>query len=156
MEIEKRRPGRPRIDRGVSEAGRPARIPLGALRQKLKVHEEDQNMVRRWINDTGGRLDDALESGYRFVENKVHIGTPDVVGGNMDPGARTSRIVGKKEDGSGLRSYLMEIDRETYEQDQEVKEEAILATEAQIRAGNIDGKAADGRYIPSEGIRLRS
>lgn len=134
---------------------RPQRTPLGAPRLRLKV-EEKPGVVRRWINDKDSRLLHAEEGGYRYVERLTEVGTPDVVPGNTDLGSRTSKVVGTNEDGSPLRAYLMEIDREDYEQDQVVKEEAILSTEDTIRHGNLDGKASDGRYIPAEGIRMRT
>lgn len=149
-----RGPGRPKLSE--SRAVRTERVPLGAPRLKLKVKEEDTNFVGRWINDKGGRLEHATEGGYRFVERGVTVGTPDVIPGNTDPGSRVSKVVGTNEDGSPLRAYFMQIDRETYEEDKAAKEEEIQRTESAIRNGNPDGKASDGRYIPSEGIRLRS
>jgi hypothetical protein len=100
-------------------------------------------------------LEDAEAGGYRFVERISNVGTPDVIPGNTDTGSRTSKIVGVKDDGSPLRAYLMEIDRETYEADQAAKADRIKEVEDTIRSGNIDGKASDGRYIPTEGIRMR-
>lgn len=156
MTYQKR--GRPPVNRGVqvseTRAARAKRVPLGAPRLKLKVNEENPNTVRRWVNDTGGRLEDAQDGGYRFVERKVSVGTPDVTPGNTDTGARASRVVGVMEDGGPLRAYLMEIDRGDYEEDQAAKEAQIASGESAIRTGNPDGKASDGRYIPSEGIRL--
>lgn len=134
---------------------RDRRTPLGAPRLKLKV-EEKPGLVRRWINDKGSRLMYAEEGGYRYVERLKEVGTPDVIPGNTDLGSRTSKVVGTNEDGTPLRAYLMEIDQDTYEQDQEIKEESLLATEDTIRNGNLDGKASDGRYIPAEGIRIRT
>ena len=149
-----RGPGRPKLSE--SRAVRTTRVPLGAPRLKLKVAEADPKKVGRWINDKGGRLEHAIEGGYGFVERGVIVGTPDVIPGNTDPGARVSKVVGTNEDGTPLRAYFMQIDRETYEEDKAAKEEEIQRTEAAIRNGNLDGKASDGRYIPSEGIRLRS
>lgn len=150
METERHQRGR-----GDNRIERETRVPLGAPRLKLKV-EEKPDVVGRWINDKDNRLLYAEEGGYRYVERLTNVGTPDVDPGNTDLGSRTSRVVGKHEDGSPLRAYLMEIDRETYEQDQLAKEERLLETEDTIRNGNLDGKASDGRYIPSEGIRMRT
>ena len=149
-----RGPGRPKSSE--SRAVRAERVPLGAPRLKLKIKEQDPNFVARWINDKGGRLEHALEGGYSFVGRGVTVGTPDVIPGNTDPGSRVSKIVGTDEDGSPLRAYSMQIDRDTYEKDQDAKEAERQRTESAIRNGNPDGKASDGRYIPSEGIRLRS
>ena len=157
-----RKAGRPKLDRGVqvpqSRAVRAQRVPLGAPRLKLTVNENNPNFVKRWVNDKDGRLEDALEGGYRFIERNVVVGTSDVEPSNTDPGARVSRKVGVDENGQGLRSYLMEIDCETYEKDQAAKEEAIKRKETQIVNGNPDGQAGDGRFIPTDrgGIRLRT
>lgn len=146
--MEKRGPGRPRIQREH-------RVPLGAPRLKLKV-EEDPSVVRRWVNDKDSRIDYAVEGGYRHVMRMDDIGVPDVNPGNTDLGSRTSKVVGTKDDGTPLRAYLMEIPREQYEEDQSEKESRIKETERSILSGNIDGQASDGRYIPSQGIRVRS
>lgn len=152
METMKRGPGRPKNE---SRAARVNRVPLGAPRLKMTVPVKTEDTVLRWLNDHDNRLEDAEVGGYRFVERVANVGTPDVIPGNTDPGSRTSKIVGVKEDGSPLRAYLMEIDRETYEKDQAAKDSGIRAVEDTIRSGNIDGKASDNRYIPSEGIRMR-
>lgn len=148
MDAERYRNSEKRIERDQ-------RVPLGAPRLKLKV-EEKPGLVRRWINDKDSRLLYAEEGGYRFVERLKEVGTPDVIPGNTDLGSRTSKVVGSNEDGTPLRAYLMEIDQDAYAQDQESKEATLLATEDTIRNGNLDGKAADGRYIPTEGIRMRT
>lgn len=148
MDAERYRNSEKRIERDQ-------RVPLGAPRLKLKV-EEKPGLVRRWINDKDSRLLYAEEGGYRFVERLKEVGTPDVIPGNTDLGSRTSKVVGSNEDGTPLRAYLMEIDQDAYAQDQESKEATLLATEDTIRNGNLDGKASDGRYIPTEGIRMRT
>ena len=139
---------------GADRSGRTKRVPLGAPRFKLKINEENPNEVYRWMNDADNRLEDAIEGGYRFIERGVSVGVPDVIPGNTDPGARMSKVVGTKADGSPLRAYAMQIDRGLYEADQAEKEAAIAKGEELIRAGNPDG-APQGRYIPDGGIRLR-
>ena len=152
METIKRGPGRPS---NASRAERPNRVPLGAPRLKLKVPERSDT-VQRWINDNDNRLEDAQEGGYRFVGRITDVGILDVEPGNTDTGSRTSKVVGKKENGEPLRAYLMEVDRADYDEDQALKEAKLRETESAIRVGNLDGKASDGRYIPTEGIKLRS
>lgn len=148
----KRGPGRPS---NASRAQREKRVPLGAPRLKLKV-EEEAGFVRRWVNDQDNRLDDAERGGYRYVQSIDDVGISDVEPGNTDLGSRTSKVVGKNENGSPIRAYLMEIVREDYESDQAEKDKRLKETESTIRSGNLDGKASDGRYIPHEGINLRS
>ena len=152
MEAIKRGPGRPSNE---SRAKRTTRVPLGAPRLKLTVPEKSDK-VQRWVNDIDSRLDDAMEGGYTFAPRIDNVGIKDVEPGNTDPGSRTSRKVGVKDDGDPLNAYLMEIDREDYETDQASKDSRMREVESAIRSGNLDGQASDGRYIPAEGIKLRS
>lgn len=144
------------MDNRKNRIDRPKRIPLGSPRLKLKV-DEDPSVVRYWFNDNGNRLSDAIDAGYRHVQkDDVEVGTPDVGSGNTDLGSCVSVRAGTNDDGSPLRSYLMEIPKELYLEDQAAKEAKIKETERSILSGNIDGNAQDGRYIPSQGIRLRA
>lgn len=128
--------------------GRKQRIPLGSPQQKLAATIRP-GYVGRWVNDEGGRLQQAQMAGYSFVnEDTTKQGT------NADPGTRISRIVGKQEDGQALRAYLMEQTEENYAEDQAAKQAQLDAFDEAMKRGNSDGKAADGRYIPSQGISI--
>lgn len=63
---------------------------------------------RRWVNDDAGRLANAQELAYDFVQEEG-IKT-DV------PGSRISRRVGTKANGEPLLAYLMETPDELYAQ----------------------------------------
>lgn len=130
-----------------TEEGRRQRIPLGTPQLKLSAPKRP-GFVRRWVNDDGARLQLAQDAGYAFAESEHPSGS------NAEPGTRVSRVVGSKEDGSPLKAYLMEQREEWYAEDQATKQAEIDKTEQQIKAGNIDGKSADGRYIPPQGIKV--
>lgn len=139
----------------VRKASRKERIPLGSPRQKLSAPTV-AGKVRRWVNDSGGRLPMAEQGGYDFVQdNGEKIGDTNIGSGNQDMGSRISRIVGTKEDGSPLRAYLMEIDEDLYREDQADKAARIKEVDDQIRLGNVERKADDGRYVPRDGITYK-
>lgn len=131
------------------ESGRNKRVPLGVARSKLSVPERPGYM-RRWVNDTEGRLMQAEQGGYQFAtDQNLQIGQPDVDNVNRDLGARVSRVVDKS---TGQKAYLMEIKQEFYAEDQAAKSKKIRATEDQIRKGKIE--ADESRYVPKGGINI--
>ncbi|MCF4166341.1 hypothetical protein L2U69_11855 [Zavarzinia compransoris] len=140
-EETRRGPGRPRKDQDA----RRERIPLGAPRSKLGADQRG-GFVRRWVNDTSGRLEQAQAAGYSFVGEANAIST--------DTGSRQSQVVGTREDGTPMRAYLMETPREFYEEDQALKQREVDKVDEAIKGGSVAGSpGVDGRYIPSQGIR---
>ena len=140
--------GRPaRSESRAEEAsGRNQRVALGVSRTKLAVSKR-QGYVRRWINDTEGRLQMAEQGGYEFaIDESIQIGDADIDNVNRDLGARVSRVVDKT---TGQKAYLMEIKEEFYKEDQAAKAAKLDETDRLIRKGKLaDG---DSRYIPDEG-----
>src|SRR4051812_38459283 len=95
-----------------NESGRSTRVPLGVSRTKLAVPARE-GYVRRWVNDSEGRLQMAQQGGYQFAEDQsLQIGSLDVDNVNRDLGARVSRVVDKS---TGQKAYLMEIKKEFYD-----------------------------------------
>lgn len=132
---------------------RQARVPLGTPRRKLSVENQDPARVYRWVNDKHGRLEQAEAGGYRFEEKNPAMdvgsaGDAEVTGGEgID--SRISRIVGTAEDGSPMRAFLMSIDRDLYEADQNEKMAEIDRTEeALMRTATPEGAKDDTRYTP--------
>lgn len=160
QEPEKRGPGRP-AKRGPREesrerktASRAERVPLGVPRSKMSVPNRP-GFVRRWVNDNGSRLHAAQQAGYEFVDDpslKVGDQTQTM---NSDLGGAISQVVGKREDGSSMRAYLMEIPDEFYQEDQQAKQAQVDQIDQAIKTGNIEGTVGvDGRYVPNEGIKI--
>lgn len=151
---EKRGPGRPRGSspklRGRETSheisrepkGRAERIPLGSHRQKL-IADVRPGFVRRWINDKGARIQYALQGGWEFVSRDKTTAT------TTDQGQGVSQVTGTREGGDSMRSYLMEISKEWYDEDQAAKQKRIDDVESQIKRGKDQhgevGK--DGRYM---------
>lgn len=128
------------------ETGRQTRVPLGVARAKLAVPNR-KGYVRRWVNDTEGRLMQAEQGGYQYATDQtLQIGAPDVDNVNRDLGARVSRVVDKT---TGQKAYLMEIKEEFYAEDQRLKAKTVAEKDALIKNGKLDD--GDGRYIPDKG-----
>jgi hypothetical protein len=137
-----------REDRAATrdEEGRSTRVPLGVARSKLSVPAR-KGYVRRWINDTEGRLANAESGGYQFVEDPaLQIGEADIDNANRDLGARTSRVVDKT---TGQKAYLMEIKEEFYKEDQAAKIAAVEEVDQRIKKGKLEEVA--GGYVPDKG-----
>lgn len=134
---------------------RKARVPLGVHRAKLAVEgfEIPADRVGRWIVDQPGRIMQAEQGGYVFVDDpaaKVGEGAEDQ---RDHMSSKVSRIVGVRDDGAPLKAYLMTIDKDMYDEDQRAKQAEIDETDEAIRSGGIQGKVGtDGRYIPDGGI----
>lgn len=141
-----------------AKPGRKERVPLGILRQKLKA-DQREGYSRRWINDKPGRLDDAVAAGYEFVkdpDNGLKIGEGNDVSQIGGVGSVVSRIVGQHEDGRPMKAYLMEVDKDLWDEDQAAKMQALDEKEASIQRGQDDqGRPGrDGRYVPTTGIKI--
>lgn len=131
------------------ENQRKVRVPLGVPRAKLSAPQIN-GYVCRWINDTTGRLQNADDGGYEFVYEKELDGQA----GNTDLGEKVSRIVGRNEDGSPLRAFLMKIKETWYREDQRAKQRKPDEIEAAIKRGKLNEQPDDKRYIPKEGIKI--
>ena len=132
------------------ETGRNKRVPLGVSRTKLAVPQRN-GYVRRWINDSEGRLQMAEQGGYQFAtDQSLQIGDPDIDNVNRDLGARVSRVVDKT---TGQKAYLMEIKEEFYKEDQKAKAEKLDETDRAIRRGKLE--KVDDQYIPDNGRGIK-
>ena len=126
---------------------------------KLKIGHAIDGYHLHIFNDSPGRIDTALQSGYEFV-------TPDEVGGtgtnvvssNTDVGDKVRFLVGTSEKGDGLYAYLMKIKEEWWEQDQAEIQKRNDRVDDAIRGGvNVaDGTSADGFYTPKGGINYKT
>lgn len=131
---------------GREETGRNSRVPLGVARAKLSVPVRP-GYVRRWVNDSEGRLQMAEQGGYQFaVDQSLQIGAPDVDNANRDLGARVSRVVDKS---TGQKAYLMEIKESFYAEDQATKAKKVAEKDNLIKTGKLDD--GEERYIPDKG-----
>lgn len=131
-----------------------SRIPLGANKYKFQLSERDTKeferlgLVPRWVNDIGGRINQALAGGYQFASPDMapSIGESAVCRGGDGPSVdSTVRQVASKEHPI-MYAYLMWIQKEFYDEDQEAKQDAINERELDLVRGG--GAGIDKTYLP--------
>jgi hypothetical protein len=114
---------------------RKERIPVGVKRPNLQAKNQE-GKVRRWVNDDHGRLQRFQDGGYEFVED------PNAAE-STDTGTRRSKIVDKR---TGKRAYLMEIDKELYDEDQVLKQGRVDRVDKAIQEGTYENKLGGAGY----------
>ncbi len=128
--------------------GKTTRRRFGGRRQKLQVEPIDGYRLR-WINDQDGRIQDAIEGGYEFVEKSEipeGVGDGQIHQDNSDLNSRVSKVVSRGE--PIIRAFLMKIKEEYYLEDQAAKEEVNKATDEAMRMGSPSGNVVDNQYVP--------
>lgn len=124
------------------------RVPFGTPRTKLSVSIQPEGFHLRWINDSPGRISQAQEGGYSFVE-------PKEVGKEDTPNGKVFELVGTNKDNTPLHAYLMKIPQEWYLEDTKSKQSFLDDIDSAIRGGRGDSESKQGRYIPTAGISLK-
>jgi len=119
---------------------RKKRIPVGVKQYKLKS-EHSEGKVGRWVNDVGDRLKRFQRGGYE------HVDDPDATESSDGLGSKKCKIV---DSATGLKAYLMEIDQELYDEDQEVKQAELDKVDNRIKTGKINNELGDAGYTTDE------
>jgi len=121
----------------------------GAIAGQKLFAPQKKDFHRHWINDEDNRLEELLDKGYVFVDDKDQVISSDNIG------TRKSKLVGTKRAGGPLTAYLMETPEKFYREDQQEKESLIQSHESQVRnavSGDGKGIGSSGRvYNPAEG-----
>jgi hypothetical protein len=118
---------------------------LGGPQLKLTVHGTIPGYHMYWENDEDGKIEQLLFDGFDFVTpDEVRRGS-DLVA-DMDLTNRISRYVGRHQDGSPLRAYLMKCPDEIWEARQAGAQRQVNDWDEQIRNGRM--KAQEGQYVP--------
>lgn len=119
--------GQMRTEKDRAEAHQPReRIPFGVPRSRLSVIGSIPGYTLAWINDAGGRIEEAQLGGYEFVKrNEIRLAVGmdgDVTPHNSDLGDRISMIVGVQgnKGNEPLRAYLMKIRNEYREESRQI------------------------------------
>lgn len=133
----------------TTERARNKRKPLGVKRSKLAVPKLIEGWHLRWIVDEPGRIAEAMEGDYSFVE-------PHEVGYQETKDNRVRILGGVQENGEPLYQYLMKIPQEYFEEDQKVKATQLDQIDNAIRRGQIDRTLGDNRYVPDGGISYKT
>lgn len=112
------------------------RASVGGHAMKLSAPSRP-GFTRRWFNDNGNRIAEAIDLGYEFVA-ETGIQTDD-------PGFRISRLVGNKPNGDPLKAFLMETPDELFAEGVAEKE----AHNRQIDEAISAGSPTDGPIAPA-------
>lgn len=119
-----------RNDDGTVSPGAPPkrrrRASVGGHAMKLSAPAKPGH-TRRWFNDNGNRIAEAIDLGYEFV-TETGLQTDD-------PSSRTNRLVGTKANGEPLKAYLMETPDELYAEGVAEKEALNRQIDEAISAG---------------------
>jgi len=129
------------------EVRRP-RVPFGSRRTKLQLSAKDAKALAdagwtcRWVSDKDGRIEQAIDGGY------VHVAPEEARSvGSTDLNDKVSKIVSRGTD-EPIRGFLMKIKTEYFKEDQLVKEQANLAYDDALNAGQPGGNVVDNQYVP--------
>lgn len=134
------------------------RIPMSVPRAKLATPDLP-GFHCHWINDYPGRILQAQAAGYEFVSQEEALVTmPDLAGSPLgagtDLGSRVSVVVGRQEDSTPLRAYLMKLRSEWYKEDQDVAQGRVDQIHEAIERGKqqVDGDNSN-RYVKSVSVK---
>jgi len=124
-------PANSSADRVESSSAERRRIPMSVPRLRMST-PEIPGFHTHWLNDSRGRLQQALAAGYEFVTaEEAAVTSSDLAGDPIDTGSdlgsRISMPVGMDEYGRPLRAYLMKIREEWYKADQAAHHERVEA-----------------------------
>ena len=146
---ERRGPGRPpkyvevkaETIEQTSVPVRPARNrkPFGTMEQTM-AYPKREGYHRHWFNDVRDRISRAQEAGYEHVKDNA--------------GKNVQMVVGTAEGGGAMHAFLMEIPQDWYDEDMRAQQDLVNEREAQIKRGESDRQAGDGRYVPAQGIKI--
>ena len=125
------------------------RLPdLGGTRLKLSVIGTIPGHEMYWENDENGKIEQLLFEGFDFVAPGEVQRASDLVS-DMDVSNRISRYVGRQEDGSPLRAYLMKCPKDIWEARQKASQAQASEWDDQIRNGRM--KPQDNRQYTPQG-----
>ena len=139
-----------KVDKQEQVAPRNKRQPFGVARSKLNVNQPIEGYHLRWINDEPGRIQQALDGGYSFVE-------PDEVKHESNDENKVKVLGGSQRNGiDPMYQYLMKIPMEYYLEDKEFSKQQVDRIDDAIKGGKISLESGDNRYIPSGGISIKT
>ena len=121
---------------------------------KISVQTQIEGYHLHVLTDDGGRIKNAMDSGYEFVRpDEVGGVSENVVSRNGDLGERIRYLVNPRAEGTEQYGYLMKIRQEWYEEDQAELQAKNNRIDAAIRKGKITGDDPSF-YTPRDGIKL--
>ena len=147
---EKRNAPAPALDGST----RKRRNVFNGTEAKLGVRDQIPGYHLHIFTDTGGRIQEAVDSGYEFV-TPTEVGgvSENVVSRNGDLGERIRYLVNPRAEGTEQYGYLMKTRQEWYEEDQAELQAKNDKIDTAIRTGKITG-SDPMLYVPKDGIKL--
>jgi hypothetical protein len=121
---------------------------FNGTRGKLQVGKSIPGFHLHIFNDTPGRIQASLDTGYEFVHPEEVGGvTENVTSRNTDLGDKVRFLVGSQ-DGEPQYAYLMKIREDWWLEDQKELQIRNDKTDAAIRGGKLtgDGMTSEGFY----------
>ena len=117
------------------------RTPFGQRSMRLAAPRRE-GFHRHWFNDTPGRLARAFAAGYKVVNNS--------------DGKPIKQVVSVSARGDGEIGVLMEIPIAWFLEDQAAQKRVADELEATIRRGEVAASDGSHRYVPREGIEVKT
>lgn len=118
---------------------------FGGMQLKLAVKWNTPGYTPYWANDVDGAIETLLYEGFEFATpEEARMQSAIVADG--DVGHRVSRYVGRQEDGSPMRAYLMKCPDDIWKEREAARYRQADAWDSAIKAGKI--QHGDGRYKP--------
>jgi hypothetical protein len=123
---------------------------FGGPRLKMAVFGSIPGFHLYWENDDQGAIEQLLHEGFEFVTpDEVQMTSHVITDGDI--ANRVSRYVGRKEDGTPMRAFLLKCDDETWTDREANRYEQADQWDAAIRAGRVQHDS--GRYTP-KGVNI--
>lgn len=122
------------------------RVPVSGLRDILTVYGKDPTKKYRFVQDKGDngmRIQNFKRGGWEFTDASggIKVGQESVY-----KSERTTGSIVRYPSGEGYYSYLMEINKEWYDEDQAAKAEAIDELEETISGKRSSDDNKLGQY----------
>ena len=138
----------------VDGTTRKRRNVFNGTEAKLGVRTQIAGYHLHIFTDTGGRIQEAIDSGYEFV-TPTEVGgvSENVVSRNGDLGERIRYLVNPRAEGTEQYGYLMKTRQEWYEEDQADLQAKNNRIDAAIRKGKVTGDNPTF-YVPTGGIKI--
>lgn len=131
------------------------RFQFGSAQAKLPVAGTSPNFHYHWANDYPGRIQLFEAAGYMFVKKGEVTLLPGVTPRDNELGDRVSAIVGRNDDGSPLKAYLMKKAMHLYLEDQKRGQERPDAIDAAIKSGRITDDTRGGSFYVPKGSPIK-
>ena len=126
---------------------------------KLTVDHKIEGYHLHILNDTPGRIQQALDGGYEFVKPSELLSVKEnVTSRNTDVGDKVRFLVNPSAKEGEQYAYLMKIKQEWFDEDQAALQEKNNAIDDAIRSGRNpeSGVKSEGFYTPREGISYKN